>query len=165
MEKSNLMMIVIIVLLVALLGTVVGVTFYAFNMVRTMEEQAATAGFDRTQRALHPDEINYVMIGEPITTNLSTEAGTMSNNMARVQLVVGYDNTQARDSITISQLIDSQMTYMRMVALESISRRTFTELTVQGGRDALIAELLETFQNDFRTNMIVSVGFYEWLIT
>ena len=165
MEKSNLMMIVIIVLLVALLGTVVGVTFFAFNMVRTMEAQVLEGGFDGTQRPVRPDQINHVMIGEPITTNLATGAGTISNHMARVQLVVGYDNTQGRESDNIAALIDSQMTYLRMVALDSIANRTFAELTTQGGRDALTAELLEAFQNDFQTNMIVSVGFYEWLIS
>ena len=163
MEKSNLMMIVIIVLLVALLGTVVGVTFFAFNMMRSMEAQAAE--FERAQRYLHPDEITHVMIGDAIVTNLASEAGTISNNIASVRLVVGFDNTMGRESETVAELINEHMTYIRMVALASLGSRTFSELNNQGGRDALSAELLETLQNDFRTNMIVSVGFYEWIIS
>ena len=163
MEKSNLMMIVIIVLLVALLGTVVGVTFFAFNMVRSMEAQ--TEAFERAQRDLNPDEINHVMIGDAIVTNLASDAGVVSNNIASVRLVVGYDNTQGRESDDVADRINEHMTYMRMVALASIGNRTFAELNNQGGRDALAEELLRTFQEDFRTNMIVSVGFYEWIIS
>ena len=166
MERSSLMMVVIIVLLVALLGTVVGVTFYAFSMVQNMEAQAAAAGigFERQVRPLGPDEITYIMIGEPIATNLATEGGTVSNHIARVQLVVGYDNTQQAESAEAAQLINEHMTAIRIMAIESIGSRTFQELTASGGRAALADELLYSLQNDFRTNMIVSVGFYEWML-
>jgi len=164
MEKSSLMMIVIIVLLVALLGTVVGVTFYAFNMVSSMETATQTAGgFDRSQRTLHPDEIGRIVIGDVIITNLATNAGGFAGH-ARVQVVVGYDQTQERDSANVSELIHEQMDYIRMIALASINNRTREELAARDGMETLAAELLETLQNDFRTNMIVSVGFSEWII-
>ena len=164
MEKSNLMMIVIIVLLLALLGTVVGVAFFAFNMVQGMEAASAGAGFERQVRTLHPDEINHVMVGSEITTNLANEGGSISNHFIRAQLVVGYDNTQGRDSENAAELIEENMTAIRMMAIDSISSRTFAELSSPGGRIALQDELLYALQNDFRTNMVVSVGFYEWMI-
>ena len=164
MEKSNLMMIVIIVLLVALLGTVVGVVFYAFGLIRDMEAAGVGQGFERSVRTLQADQINQVMIGEPIVTNLARADGGLSNSIARVQVVVGYDNTQGRESDDANALINDNMTVIRMIALDSIGRRTVEELSSQGGRDALRDELLETLQNDFRSNMIVSVGFYEWII-
>ena len=165
MEKSNLMMIVIIVLLVALLGTVVGVTFYAFNMVQSIEAQAAAAaaGWDRTPRQLHPDEIGRIMAGESILTNLAGPGG--GGNMARIQVVIGYDNTQGRESNDIAELIYDQMTHIRIVALNSIGSRTAEELSAIDGRNVLAAEILDRLQNDFRTNMIVEVSFYEWVIT
>ena len=164
MEKSSLMMIVIIFLLVALLGTIVGVTFYAFNMVQNMEAQAAGFGFERQVRVLHPDDISYIMIGEPITTNLAAEGGAIGNHMARVQLAVGYDNTQGRESNEAAQLIQENMTVIRMMAIDALGNRTFQELSTQGSRNELAYELLYSLQNDFRSNMIVSVGFYEWMI-
>ena len=164
MEKSNLMMIVIIVLLLALLGTIVGVTFYAFRMVQNMEQ--AAQDWDRTQRDLRPDEINHVHIGAAIVTNLSTDTpGGVANSMARVQLVVGYDNTQGRESSDISQVINEQMTLIRMMALDALGSSTYGELTSQDGRSALSRRLLLDLQNEFMTNMIVTVGFYEWMIT
>ena len=165
MEKSNLMMIVIIVLLVALLGTIVGVTFYAFNMVRGMEAAAANAaGWDRTQRVLHPDEIGRIVIGDPIVTNLYT-AGSGAGGHARIQIIVGYDQTQGRESSDMAQLINEQMDTIRTIALASIRNYTMQELAARNGMDILAAELLETLQNDFRTNMIVEISFREWMIT
>ena len=166
MEKSNLMMIVIIVLLVALLGTVVAVTLYAFNMVQNMETMAAhDGGWDRSVRTLLPGEITYVMIGDPITTNLSTADGGARGNLARLQLTVGFDNTQGSESDDMATRLEEQAVSIRMMALDIVGNRTIDELSAQGARDVLAAEILEILQHDFRTNMIVSVGFYEWLIT
>jgi len=165
MEKSNLMMIVIIVLLVALLGTVVGVTFYAFNMVQNMEQAATRAaeGFDRTPRQLTPEEIGRVMIGDAIITNLATDDGR-SGGTARIQVVVGYDNTDGRESDEMRERLEEQITYIRMVAMDRIGSRTFVELTAPGARERLSEEILEILVNEFMTNMIVEVGFYEWIV-
>ena len=163
MEKSNLMMIVIIVLLVALLGTVVGVTIYAFNLVQNMEQAGARGDWDREPRHLTVDEINRVMVGSDIITNLATD-GPGVGNVVRTQVVVGYDNTQGRESEDISQRIESNITFIRTAALESLSTRTSQELSTRHGREALAAELLLTLQEEFMTNMIVEVSFYEWII-
>ena len=164
MEKGNLMMIVIIVLLVALLGTVVGVTFYAFNMVQQME--AAGQGlldWDRTPRELHIDEINRVMVGDAIITNLATDPGGRSGT-ARIQVVVGYDNTQGRESDDMSQLIADNLSSIRMTALDAIQSRTYQDLIARDAMRNLGDEILERVKNDFRTNMIVEVRFYEWIV-
>ena len=164
MEKSSLMMIVIIVLLVALLGTVVVVTFYALNLVQDMEAGLYYAQtWDRTPRPTRPDEVNRVMVGGAIITNLASETGGVGP-MARIQVVVGYDNTQGRDSDAIAELIEEQMTHIRMTALDSIGSRTYRELSSRDGRLDLADEILQTLQNDFMTNMIVEVGFYEFIL-
>jgi len=165
MEKSSLMMIVIIVLLVALLGTVVGVTFYAFSMMQNMESATQeTAGFDRTPRQLTPDEIGRVPIGDSILTNLATDSGG-SGRVARIQVVVGYDNTQQGESDAIYTRINEQMDFIRMEALASIRNRTYQELSARDGMDSLAAEILETLQNEFQTNLIVDVRFSEWILS
>lgn len=164
MEKSNLMMIVIIVLLVALLGTVAGVTVYAFNMIRAMENVQHPDHWDRTPRELHPDEIGRVVAGDSILTNLSTEGGA-SSAVARIQVVVGFDSTQGRESDEMEELIMENMLYIRTTALDAIGSRTYQQISAPGGRDELAAELLQRFQDDFRTNMIVDISFYDWIIT
>jgi len=165
MEKSNLMMIVIIVLLVALLGTVVGVTFYAFNMVQRMEAAAhqAELGWEREARVMHPDEINRIEVGDAIVTNLVSETGG-TRGTARIQVVVGYDNTMERESVEISEMLNEHIAYVRTVSLEAIQNSTYNELTARGAMAALAEEILYRLQNDFRSNMIVEVSFIEWII-
>ena len=167
MEKSNLMMIVIIVLLVALLGTVVGVTIYAFRMVQSIEAQADGTrgpGFDRNVRPIYPEEITHVLVGEPITSNLVSATGGHSNHIARVQVVVGYDNTRSAESEEVAQMIEDNMITIRLMAMDMIARRSAAEMTSIDGRDALRDELLTALQNDFRTPLIVSVGLYELIV-
>ena len=165
MEKSSLMMIVIIVLLVALLGTVVGVTFFAFNMVQQMEAAGPPElGWDRTPRELRPDEINRVMIGDAIITNLASDTGR-SSGTARIQVVVGYDNTRGSDSDEISRIITEQMVHIRTVSLAAIQNRTYSDLVARDAMSSLGAEILERLQGDFRTNLIVEVTFFEWIVS
>ena len=164
MEKGNLMMIVIIVLLVALLGTVVGVTFYAFNMVQQMEAAGQGLGdWDRTPRELRIDQINRVLVGDAIITNLASDAGG-SSGTARIQVVVGYDNTQGRESDNIARQITEQLTTIRTIALEAIQNSTYQELTARDAMANLGADILLSLQNQFMTNMIVEVRFNEWIV-
>jgi len=166
MEKSSLMMIIIIALLVALLATVVGVTLFAFNMVQNMETstQHVEQGRDRTPRELTPEQITRVAIGDSIITNLATEGGSGFSGVARVQILVGYDNTQGSESVEIANRIDSQTTLIRTITLAALQERSYQELTTRGAMEALGADILERLQNDFNTNMIVEVSFYEWMI-
>lgn len=165
MEKSNLMMVVIIVLLVALLGTVVGVTFYAFNMVQSMERAAAQGalGWEREVRTLRPDEIGRVTVGDAIITNLATEGGG-SGGTARIQVVIGFDNTQSRESQDTYAMINEHISHIRNVALASIQGRSYNEMTSRDAMRDLGDELLERLQNDFQSNMIVEVSFSEWIV-
>ncbi|MCL1998320.1 MAG: flagellar basal body-associated FliL family protein [Turicibacter sp.] len=166
MGKSNLMMIIIIFLLVVLLGTVVGVAFFALNTVQNMEAAAAAAaqGFDRSPRQLRPDEIGRFMVGEPIVTNIANEFGS-ANPVTRIQIVIGYDLTRGQESTDIAQTIEENIIHIRTVALNTIGSRTYQELTASDGMANLSAELLDRLQNDFGTNLIVEISFYEWIIT
>ncbi|MCL2398214.1 MAG: flagellar basal body-associated FliL family protein [Defluviitaleaceae bacterium] len=161
-SKGNLMMVVIIVLLVALLGTVVGVAIFAFSAVQDLGSVAANVDFDRNPRVLLPNEIGRLPVGEPIVTNIS--GGVGSSGIARVQAVVGYDQTQGSTSNEMARTLDEQMDFIRGVVIESINSRTYAELSGTEGMRNLSAEVLETLQNAFRTNMIVDVTFREWVI-
>lgn len=167
MEKSNLMMIVIIVLLVVLLGTIVAVTVYAFSAVQNLETTMQTGTeFDRTPRTLLPTEIGRIPVGEPITTNLAAPAESSSpGRMARIQVVIGYDNTLGQESDEMAIVLTEQMDYIRSLVLEHIRERTSEELSGREGMNLLSSSILETLQNAFRTNVIVGVYFNEWVIT
>ncbi|MCL2015236.1 MAG: flagellar basal body-associated FliL family protein [Defluviitaleaceae bacterium] len=163
MEKGNLMMIVIIVLLLALLATVIGVTFFALSTLGNIQQEQHLAGFDTTPRALAANEIDRVLIGDSIITNVANET-TGRTSTASIRVVIGFDNTQESESAAISELINQQTIFIRSVALERIRSRTYQELAAPGGMESISAELLEIFQNEFRTTMIVSVDFYEWIL-
>jgi flagellar basal body-associated protein FliL len=163
MEKSSLMSVIIIVLLVALLGTIVGVTIFAFSVINNFDAAQQLEGFDRTPRQLLPSEIGRVTMGEPILTNTAAEGGGVGR-VVRIQFSVGFDNTQASDSTEIEQMLEDHMDYIRAMALASIRNRTITELSDRDGMRLLGDELLETLQNDFRTNMIVAIYFNEWAL-
>ena len=164
MEKSSLMMIIIIALLVALLATVVGVTLFAFNAFQNMETAAhADHSWVREERILHPEQITRIPIGDSIITNLASDGGNFGG-VARVQVLVGYDNTQGSDSNAIASRINDQMTLIRTITLAALQERSYQELTARGAMDDLGADILYRLQNDFMTNMIVEVSFYEWMI-
>jgi flagellar basal body-associated protein FliL len=165
MEKSSLMMGVIILLLVALLGTIVGVTIFAFSVIRNFDATAQQPldGFDRTPRQLLPGEIGRVTMGDPILTNAANENGGVGR-VVRIQFSVGFDNTQGSDSTEIETMLDDHMDYIRSMALASIRNRTLSELSDRDGMRLLGDEILETLQNDFRTNMIVAIYFNEWAL-
>ena len=164
MEKSNLMMIVIIVLLVALLGTVVAVTVFALSAVQEIGTSIhADDGWDRTPRTLLPTQIGRVSIGDPITTNLAADAGSPSRHI-RVNMSIGYDNTQGRESEEKAQMIEAQMDYIRSIILESLRTRSYNEISARDGTRLLQDEILDALQNQFQTNMIVGVFITDWLV-
>jgi flagellar basal body-associated protein FliL len=162
MERSSLMMVVIIVLLVALLGTIVGVAFYAFNMMQNIDAQ--TALVDRGQvRVVRPEDVGRIPVGSAIITNIVSETGA-SGRVARIEVVVGYDQTDGRNSEEIARRINGQLDYIRSIALQSIRTHTYEELSRIDAMDNLSEELLEALQNEFNTNLIVAVTFNEWIV-
>lgn len=164
MERSNLMMVVIIILLVLLLFSIVGVAVFAFSAMQDLGNVTAIhQEFDRSPRALMPNEIGRLPVGEPVVTNVS--GGIGGSGMARIHAVVGYDQTQGNASSEIARTLDDQMDFVRSIIIESINNRTYDELSGTEGMRNLSAEVLYTLQTEFRTNMIVDVTFREWVIT
>jgi flagellar basal body-associated protein FliL len=162
MERSNLMMVVIIILLVVLLGTIVGVAVFAFSAVQDLGNVAAHSEFERSPRVLLPSEIGRLPVGEPIVTNIS--GGVGGSGIARVQAVVGYDQTRGNESAALARTLEDQMDFIRGLVIQSLNSRTYAELTGTEGMSNLSAEILEALQNAFRENGIVEVTFREWVI-
>lgn len=163
MERSNLMMVIIIFLLVALLGTIVGVLIYAFSMFQNMDGDGFGLNWDREMvRELRPEEINRMVL-EHTTTNVPNENGTITH-AARIQVVIGYDNTQRRESDDIRERLEQQRVLLQSTALSIISRTTQETLNAPNGRDLLADAILEALRDAFNTHLIAEVTFLDWFV-
>ena len=158
MEKSKLLMIIIIALLVLLLGTIVGVSMYAlrlFNEVGTGDGSGVASG-PQVVRILNREDISIVSLGDPITTNLQSGADGRAR-FAVVSVNVGYDNSVRNESDAFGQLLESQIPLARSVALRCLYGKTFDELRDPDGIAELENEILEMLQQEFNTSLIVEV--------
>ena len=164
MEKSNLMLIVILVLMVALLATVVAVAIFAAGALTNISnDPVMMAGFEQAPTTLTPDQTRSIQIGDRIVTNIIGETGR--DAVTSIQVSVAIDNTRDVESVEFYNLMTEQMDFLRMVALSSIRRFTAEELTAADGMNRLAAEILDALTVSFRTNMIIEVRFTEWAIT
>jgi len=165
MEKGNLMMIVIIVLLVFLLATVVGVAFFAHSAIANINQEAQTRDpFDNTPRVLRENEITRISIGDSIVTNLAADGGGSSGRMARVSVAIGYDNTQGSNSAATATLINEHREVIQSIVLAAIRNTTYEEMSDRYAMDRLSAEILQTLIDGFENNYIVAVTFTEWML-
>jgi flagellar basal body-associated protein FliL len=163
MEKGRLMMVVIIILLVALLGTVVGVAFFVLNAVADMGLPTITEQqIGRTPPPLRATEITRISAGDVITTNVG-DANSM--RFARFQVQIGIDNTQGPDTIEAERVIREQVDYIRTIALEYVSRTPIEDLMDSDSRGHVRTSIKEHLIRELRIELIVDVTFNEWLIT
>jgi flagellar basal body-associated protein FliL len=163
MERSNLMMIIIIFLLVALLGTIVGVLIYAFSVFQGFDEDGRPP-WDREaiRRELEPEEINRIELSHTLT-NVANEDGSITH-VARIQVVIGYDNTAGRDSNDIGERLRNQTLFLQSTVLSQISNMTREVLAGPHGREVLRDALLETLRDAFNTHLIADILFLDWFV-
>ena len=164
MQKSNLMTIVIIVLLVAILATVVGVGIYGFTMFRNMEAgrvEIAPWERDLAPPTLRRDEISEISI-PAITTNLSSGSAGR-DRIVRVKVSVGVNNTLGQESNMMMQMLGEREVTLQSIVLSVVRTRTHEQLLEPGGDEALLQEILVTLQEDFQSNAIVGVYLNEFL--
>ena len=93
MEKNKIMMITIIVLLLVLLGTIIGVSFYTFTIINK-----ASAGEQPkiiTAQTLSPDQITTYNIEKPFKTNL-LEGSDGQSHVISVSVSFAISNVTGR---------------------------------------------------------------------
>ena len=166
MEKSKFMMIIILVLLVVLLGTVVTVSMYVLNLVKSQAEMTDAGGArkDTPTKNLSMEEIITVSLGDPITTNLSKGSDGLAH-YAKIGVLVAYDNTVKKESDAFGEVFNQQLDYARAIALACIYSVTFDDIATTDGKAELANTIKEKLQNAFDSNLIVDVIFKEWTIT
>ncbi|MCL2216340.1 MAG: flagellar basal body-associated FliL family protein [Defluviitaleaceae bacterium] len=164
MDKSKLMMIIIIALLVLLLGTVVGVTFYLINLVGDESPDFQQA----EDRTLPPNlslmDLVEIPLGERFSTNLAIgEHGTSDTVLASI--VLGINNTGEQGEI--DDFVDDVNDRIRMargIVLDVLGERTYEQVRTPEGRNAAAEEIKLRLQAAFSTNLIILVEFPEWFV-
>jgi flagellar basal body-associated protein FliL len=163
MDKSKLMMIIIIALLVLLLGTVVGVTFYLINLVgddgnfnpHAIEEVASPVNL--TLR-----DLDEVPLGTRMSVNLAIgERGT--SDTAAFEIVLGINGTGDRSEVdALIADINARQGMARGIVIGVFGDLTYDEVRTPEGRSAAAEEAMTRLQTAFASPLIVLVEFSEW---
>ena len=163
MDKSRLMLIVIIALLVILIGTVIGTTLFLLSGDDTDPDIFA----EMPEPVFHPQRTNLmdleeVSLGDRISTNLAaTPDGRASMVMANV--VLGIDS-QA-DAAELDRFLinlNARIGMARSVVINEFGRAYFDDINSTEGQLALAETMTRALQEAFETNLIVRVFFSEW---
>jgi len=162
MEKGRLMMVVIIILLVALLGTVVGVAFFVLREVQNMGGLGNDQNIGERVLVTTATDITRISTGDSIVTNIG-DANSM--RFARFQVQVGIDNRQGAHTVEAERIIHEQIDYIRTVAMEYVARTPIEDLMDVEARSHVRTSIKEHLIRELRVNLIVDVTFSEWLIT
>jgi len=163
MDKSKLMMFIIIALLVLLLGTVVGVTFYLIGLVG----DDSLTDFQRVEAAELPPSLSLmdlreVPLGDRIVTNLAIGERGTSDTVA-TGVILGVNNTG--DQGELEEFVDAITERVRMargIAINVFGDLTYEQVRSPEGQQAAAEEIMSRLQAAFSTNLIIHVGFYDW---
>lgn len=157
MEKGKTMMIVIIVLLVILIVTIAGVSYYTFKKINTPEDPNA-AKTVATGKVLEPIEITVVELADPIAVNLAVGADGAQHS-ASVEVAIGIDNTDKKESPVVVDLITNQEVVVRDVVISVLRSKNIEQISEPDSQEAIKQEILEKLRLEFNTNLIYNVRF------
>ena len=163
MDKSKLMMTIIIVLLVLLLGTVVGVTFYLINLVGDQRpDDSRTVIEHDLPPGLLGDLIEVSL--ERKLTNLAVGPGGTSDVVA-LEVVLGINNTvDAEEVEEFLTSLNDRRRFASSIVIDVVGDFTYEEVRTPEGRNAVGEEIKHRLQAAFGTNLIINVNFPEWLV-
>ncbi len=154
MEKNKVMMIVIIVLLFVLLGTVVGVGFYAINALSSDEQQISES--EKAVPKLKPHEITVVHVNDAIAVNLQPGEDGSDSHYARIKISVGVNNLE-KDSAEFITMLQEREVLIKDLAIDVLRSKTYESLSRPDSIELLKMEMLERLREKFDTNLIVDV--------
>ncbi|MCL2386696.1 MAG: flagellar basal body-associated FliL family protein [Defluviitaleaceae bacterium] len=158
MDKSKMMLVIIIALLVLLLGTVVGVGLVLFRMADGGSENFREPRPPGVEAAPRPGDIRTVSLGQ-MTANLALGPGGRSDNVI-VEIDVGLnalaDPSELEDFYAV---FTRQTALARAVALDVFVSRTYEETRSLEGRRETQEIMKRELQDAFDSNLIVTVTF------
>ena len=165
MDKSRLMLIVIIALLVILIGTMIGTTLFLLSGNDVDPEIFVEA----PDPVIHPHrtslmELVEVSLGDRFSTNLTPgQDGRVAIVMAEV--VVGIDSLA--DPVELESFLtafNARQGMARAVVINEFGKATYEEINSPEGQMALAETMTRALQDQFETNMILRVFFSNWTV-
>ena len=165
MDKSRLMMIVIIALLVILIGTVVGTTLFLLSGPDPDPDIFAEVAdpVHHPQRTSLMDMIE-VPLGERFHTNLATGAdGRIALVIAEV--VVGVDGeAELSDLESFMMSFNARLGMARSVIIQEFGNAHFDDVNSPEGQLELAETMTRALREQFETNLILRVFFSDWTV-
>lgn len=167
MEKKNKTMLgVVIGLLVVMLGTIVGLGIYIVN---SMGKETAEAATHQEVVVIDHADLKELPSYE-VTTNLADGSVTDKNGGKdsghMLKLVVGlninYEKDKIKDADKLILVLTEKETTIKDIIISVVSTKTYEELKEIGAKDRIKEEILRKLQDEFQTNLIVSVKLGDW---
>jgi len=165
MDKSKVMLFIIIGLLVALIGTVIGVTIFLTGMVGDTDPEDF---HEHTQLPVVAHmgimETEVVSLGADILTNLAIDTDGRQG-IVRTSIVVGiaHGDDEAEFNAFLAGF-NSRTEIARNVAIDVFGGLTFNEVNSPEGRRAAEEEIRIRLQGTFESNLIVNVSTSNWFV-
>ena len=163
MDKSRLMMVVIIALLVILIGTVVGSVFFLLS--RTGPDPDA---FAEVPDPVHHRQLRSMMDLEPISlgerfhTNLALGPDGRFG-MVMAEVVVGMDgNADPEELEPFMNSFYNRIGLARAVIIQEFGNAHFDDINSPEGQMALAESMTRALQEQFESNLIIGVFFSDW---
>jgi flagellar basal body-associated protein FliL len=162
MDKSKMMMGIIIALLVLLVGTVLAVTLILMRQMRQNVDYAEHQP-PATTTVLTPAELRTVSL-DLMTANLLPGPNNRSDNLL-VEVVVGLNASDPSIAAELEEfytILNRGIPIARSVTLDVFVERAYEEvITLEGRQEA--AEIIKTrLQEAFGSNLIVDIRFPQW---
>ena len=159
MDKSKLMMVIIIALLVLLLGTVVGVGVYLINLSDN------DGGHDipqapGTHSIIMPGDMFQVPLGQQ-TANLALGPNNRSDNIV-FEAVVSLNATDEDELEEFYGVLTRSLSVARNEVFNVFVSRTYEEVRTLEGRAETAEIIKHRLQEAFGSNLIVAVIFDEY---
>ena len=165
MDKSRLMMIIIIALLVILIGTVVGTTLFLLSGPDPDPEIFAEVPepVHHPQRTSLMDMVE-VPLGERFQTNLATGAdGRIA--MVIAEVVVGLDGEAPLDELDpFITSFNARIGMARSIIIHEFGNAHFDDVNSPEGQMALAETMTRALQEQFESNLILRVFFSDWTV-
>ena len=156
-DKNKKMMILIIGLLVALIGVVIGVAFFIISSLNSDDTGVEVAPIH--SNVLTPADITLIPIGAPIVTNLIPGVDGRERMVSlSFSVAVNHREEDSDDGAAeLIALLDRTEAVVRSIGLDVVRERTFEELRSREAAALLSAQILTRIQDEFQTNLIVNI--------
>ena len=164
MEKGKTMMTVIIALLVLLLATVIAVSIMligSFNNEGNFEADTAP----QAVREFDIGALEVISLGARFSTNLAVDVDGVTTHMVSTDVFISIDTTgDAAELAALRNNLSLRNAMARSVVISVFFESTFTDLRSPEGKAAVSEIILDRLQDLFETNLIVYVGFENYIV-